>query len=541
MVHERYSDAQRDTVVDALLADPAARVVAVNANGLIVPLPPDVPALEEAPITGAASVLELVDPDDIVTVIDLWHEVREAGAASTRVGLLNDPATKITMHGIDTRARFGVLLAFLVGYREAAPDATDRAHDVLRPRLCVVRKDELATLLEVDETVTRLLGWTPAEYEGVRTLELIHPDDRQRAIANWMDLLQHPGGARRTRLRHRHHDGSWLWFEVTNRNLLAHPDYGCVLAEMVDIAEEMAVTQALQASDQLLRRLTEALPVGILQLDATGTTVYRNERLASVVGRDLTSVFDLYEVMADPETLRQRLRAVRDERADADVETEITGPEGFRRRIGISVRGLHSDDGECTGAILTVSDVTDAARLREQLAHKATHDGLTECLLRGAVIDRLDAMLAALPEIADDAGGRTVSVLFIDLDGFKDVNDRYGHAAGDAMLCEVGRRLLADAGTAAVGRFGGDEFVVLRDDLPDAEAATAAARAIGEKLAVPFEHAGTSLVPRASVGAAWTDVREAADPLVARADADMYRTKRARRGRRRHSREQSRD
>ncbi|MGN6612594.1 MAG: diguanylate cyclase [Angustibacter sp.] len=536
MVHERYSDAQRDLVVDALLADPAARVVAVNANGLIVPLPPQVPAREAAGISGAASVLELVDPDDIVTVIDLWHEVRATGAASTRVGLLHDAATKITMHGIDTRARFGVLLAFLVGYRDVPPEGTDRAHDVLRPRVCVVRKDELATLLEVDETVTRLLGWTPAEYEGVRTLELIHPDDRQRAIANWMDLLQHPGGARRTRLRHRHHDGSWLWFEVTNRNLLAHPDYRCVLAEMVDIAEEMAVTQALQASDQLLRRLTEALPVGILQLDAAGTTVYRNERLACVVSREISSVADLYELMADRESLRQRLRAVRDERADADLEAEIVGPEGFARRIGISVRGLHSDDGECTGAILTISDVTDAARLREQLAHQATHDSLTECLLRGAAIDRLDAMLAGLPADPDADSGLSVSVLFIDLDGFKDVNDRYGHSAGDALLREVGRRLLADAGAAAVGRFGGDEFVVLRHDLPDAEAARAAARAIHEKLAVPFEHAGITLVPRASVGAAWTAVQEPADPLVARADADMYRAKRSRSDRRHHGR-----
>ena len=346
-----------------------------------------------------------------------------------------------------------------------------------------------------------------------------------------MDLLSSPGSARRTRLRQRHADGSWMWFEVTNRNLLNHPDYRCVLTEMVDIAEEMAVTEALRASDQLLRRLTEALPVGILQLDLAGTTVYRNERLSAVVGRDLTSVFDLYELMADPEPLRKHLRAVRDERADADEEAEITGPDGFRRRIGISVRGLHSEDGECTGAILTVSDVTDEARLREQLAHKATHDGLTQCLLRGAVIDRLDTLLAELPS-EPDAAGRSVSVLFIDLDGFKDVNDRYGHAAGDAMLREVGRRLLADAGTAAVGRFGGDEFVVLRDDLPDAEAARAAANVICEKLAAPFEHAGTTLVPHASVGAAWTAVREAADPLVARADADMYRTKRSRPDRR---------
>jgi diguanylate cyclase (GGDEF)-like protein/PAS domain S-box-containing protein len=539
MTQQRYTGEQRDTVVDALLADPVARVVAVNDSGLIVPMPPGVPVREAATISGAASVLELVDPDDIVTVIDLWHEVRATGAASTYVRSLHDPSTPVTMHGIDARDRFGVLLAFLIGYRDVAPDDVARAHDALRPRVCVVRKNELACLVQVDETATRLLGWTAADYEGRRTLELIHPDDQQRAIANWMDLLQHPGAARRTRLRHRHDDGTWLWFEVTNRNLLSHPEYGCVLSEMVDIAEEMAVTQALQASDQLLRRLTEALPGGILQMDLMGRVVHRNARLVDVVGRDLTSVFELYEVMADPEPLREVLRAVRDRRVDDDLEIDVVAPGGVTRRVAVSIRGLHTESGGCTGTIQYLSDVTEAAQLREQLAHKATHDDLTGCLVRGAAIDRLEACLDALPDGSSDRppdsasasgpAGASVAVLFIDLDGFKDVNDRLGHAAGDAMLREVGRRLLADiAAGGAVGRFGGDEFVVLRTDLASPEAAAAAADVLRERLQTPFEHAGDVLVPQASVGAAWTDVRTLADPLVARADAAMYRLKRSR-------------
>ena len=543
MVQQRYSDEQRDTVVDALLADPSARVVAVDAGGLIVPMPPGVPVREAATISGAASVLELVDPDDIVTVIDLWHEVRETGAASTRVAALHDADTHMTMHGIDTRDRFGVLLAFLVGYRDLARDDSARAQEALRPRVCVVRKDEIACLLEVDETVTRLLGWPREEYVGKRTLELIHPDDRQRAIANWMDLLQHPGGARRTRLRHRHHDGRWLWFEVTNRNLLSHPEYRCVLAEMVDIAEEMAVTQALQASDQLLRRLTEALPGGIVQIDPTGRVVHRNARLADVVGRDLASVFDLYDVVGDPEPLRDALRTVRDGAGDADLELDVTEAGRLTRRLAVNARGLHSEAGEFTGAILYLSDVTEAAQLREQLAYRANHDDLTGCLVRREAIERLEASLAALPDDIPDAGDdstddpaddptASVAVLFIDLDGFKDVNDRLGHAAGDALLREVGERLLAAAGPGGVvGRFGGDEFVVLRTDLPSQDAAEEAAATVSQQLAEPFAYDETVLTPVASIGAAWTGRRIPADALVARADADMYRAKRGRRDR----------
>ncbi|WP_369853699.1 diguanylate cyclase [Angustibacter sp. Root456] len=211
------------------------------------------------------------------------------------------------------------------------------------------------------------------------------------------------------------------------------------------------------------------------------------------------------------------------------------------RRVAISVRGLHTDSGECTGAILYLSDVTEAAQLREQLAHRASHDDLTGCLVRRAAIERLEGSLAALP---GESGGRearaSVSVLFIDLDGFKDVNDRLGHAAGDALLREVGRRLLADAGPGgAVGRFGGDEFVVLRTDLGSHEAVAHAVAAVQDLLREPFDHDGTELVPVASVGAAWTDTRIEADALVALADADMYRAKRSRPDRRRHTRQQA--
>ncbi|GAB3596426.1 hypothetical protein GCM10027446_23230 [Angustibacter peucedani] len=524
---DRYPTAARDTVVAALLADPAARVVAISETGLIVPMPAEVPVREGGLVTGASSLLELVDPDDILAVIDAWSEARERGAVSVQVRSVHDAAA-ITVHAVDARHAYGVFLGFLVGFRDAAVDAeAPRGADALRPRVCIVRKDELARITAVDETAARLLGWTDAEL-GQRSLELTHPDDQQRAIANWMDLLASPGGARRTRLRQRHADGSWMWFEITNRNLLAHPDHRCVLSEMVDIGEEMAATEALRLSDQLMRRLTESLPVGILQMGVDGHCIYRNERLAAVVGTQVDDLQDLLRVVVDPERVRDVLRTVRDSGADGEIEVEVTGAGGFRRRLHLSVRGLLSDDGTVSGGIMCVSDVTEAADLREQLAYKATHDQLTGCLQRSATLDRLEQTLAALP--ADDA---SVAVLFIDLDGFKQVNDQHGHAAGDAMLREVGRRLLADVDAqGAVGRFGGDEFVVLRADLPSAAAADRAAVELAEKLQTPFEHQGLTLVPHASVGASWTDQRDSADPLVARADASMYRRKRSRPDRR---------
>jgi PAS domain S-box-containing protein len=105
-----------------------------------------------------------------------------------------------------------------------------------------------------------ILGWSREEMVGHRSLEVIHPEDRPRAVANWMDTRSAPGAGRRVRLRHLHRNGSWQWFEFTNHNLLGDPKHGCVVAEMVDISDEMAALEALRANERLLRRLAETLP-----------------------------------------------------------------------------------------------------------------------------------------------------------------------------------------------------------------------------------------------------------------------------------------
>ena len=106
------------------------------------------------------------------------------------------------------------------------------------------------------------------------------PDDRERAVESWMGMLARPGQSNRVRLRHRRRDGSWLWLEITNHNLLDDPSHGYVRAELMDISDEMVAQEALRAREQLLHRLAEALPLGVFQVDRDGAVVYANERLA---------------------------------------------------------------------------------------------------------------------------------------------------------------------------------------------------------------------------------------------------------------------
>ena len=186
-----------------------------------------------------------------------------------------------------------------------------------------MRKDERANITQVDEAFAELLGWEPAELEGKRSLDYMHPDDHELAVENWMEMIARPGPARRLRQRMLHKDGHWVWFEVTNHNLLPDPDYGCVVCEMADISEEMAAQEALRAREQLLDRLTGALPVGVLQIDRDRRVVYTNERLHDILGVPLMDSLDgqLGTVVAsDAAKLERAIHGVLDQGANVDVE-----------------------------------------------------------------------------------------------------------------------------------------------------------------------------------------------------------------------------
>ena len=498
------------------------RVAALGPDGLVVPMPSSVPVTTQQVIH--ASLLELVVPDDVLPVIEAWERAVQSGADHARVRLLADPDRPVMVHFADVRHRYGVFLRFIVGQHIAEGGGSVRTE--IRPRLSIWRKDERAVIVEVDEAATPILGWRRGELVGQRSVEFIHPDDHQRAIATWMDMLSRPQSKQRVRLRHRHRDGSWIWFEVTNHNLINDPDRRCVDAEMIDISDEMAAHEALRASEQLLRRLTEALPLGVLQVDVERRIVYRNDRLVAIVGvSDAATVDEQFAGTAavDRPMLDDAVRAVLAEGRDADLQLTIGHPDDAVRACSVRMRALNDESGAVTGAILAVSDVTEDARLRQELEQRATFDALTLCHNRAATIHALERTLSQRRRA--DAG---VAVVFFDLDHFKEVNDRFGHAAGDEVLAHFASGLLGAARAGdMVGRLGGDEFLVVCEAVPSPdEAFRTAMRFAASAAAAGDGPAGdTRITPRASVGVAWSRGDEDADALVARADAAMYQSK----------------
>jgi len=169
-------------------------------------------------------------------------------------------------------------------------------------------------------------------------------------------------------------------------------------------------------------------------------------------------------------------------------------------------------------------DTTDSKRLESKLIHDALHDPLTGLANRVVLRDHLERALARQGR----APGR-VALLFVDLDDFKRVNDSYGHAAGDQILCRVAERLIgAVRESDVVGRQSGDEFAVLLDHVIADEEAVAAAERILRELRRPFQLGGRSVVVGGSIGVAVSSGPDVtAEDLLIQADAAMYAAKAA--------------
>jgi diguanylate cyclase (GGDEF)-like protein/PAS domain S-box-containing protein len=529
IVADAWDDAARESLVAGLLAaHPDARLIALNEDGLPVPVPSEVPRPARGVIGrgGGRSYLQLVVSSDQPLVVQAWNDAMDAGAGTVEMRLRDDPVRPVDLHLVDWRFRAGVFVGILTGCApRGARTVAEEASPT--PRVGLIRKDRRGLIIEVDDASCRLLRFTRDDLLGRRSLELVHSDDQERAIASWMDMLSTEGTHRRTQVRHRTGDGGWLWVELTNHNLLADADGGYVLGELVNISEQVEATEALQEKDQLLRRITEALPVGVLHLEADRRIVYRNHCLVQLLGSsDARTLGEQFGQAGDAD--RDRLCVVVDQvlsdGRDREVELRLHAPAGSIY-CQVSVRGLTSRAGDVGGAIVCVSDITESVRLREQLQQRATFDALTGCLNRESILTGVEAELR---DAVDDQG---TALIFIDIDHFKDVNDAYGHAAGDLILRELGMVLRSEArGDDAVGRIGGDEFLVVCPGVASAAQARIMARRFEAAICrIQVESAGRSLTARATLGVAWSAGGEDADDLIARADGQMYAEKRRRR------------
>ena len=289
---------------------------------------------------------------------------------------------------------------------------------------------------------------------------------------------------------------------------------------------------ALSHSEERFRSLVQNAPGFIAVLNADGTFQYLSPSLGSRTGaiwehgvpsdiRKLVSAHDLPQVDS---VMRDVLE---NPLLEATLELRLNEPDGSWHDYIAIVKNLLADP-SVGGIVLNAHDVTERKELENQLRHQAFHDPLTELPNRALFLDRLTHALRVA-----ERRSRELAVLFIDLDRFKIVNDSLGHAVGDALLVAAGNRILDAVGPGdTVARFGGDEFVILLEDVASREEANEAARRVLHSFSEPLQFEGHATVVTASVG-----VAVAADPaigpreLIRRADVALFRAKEEGRGR----------
>jgi diguanylate cyclase (GGDEF)-like protein/PAS domain S-box-containing protein len=192
-------------------------------------------------------------------------------------------------------------------------------------------------------------------------------------------------------------------------------------------------------------------------------------------------------------------------------------------QIGGSIAPIRDDDGNMIGTVLLFQDITQRKRIEAQLVRNAFYDALTGLPNRVLFLERLSQVF----ERGKRRNNERYAVLFLDLDGFKKINDSFGHSVGDDLLMEVARRLESCLRSGdTVARFGGDEFAILIEDIKDVTDATNVAKRIQESLRLPLELKEHEILIAASIGIALNcSSYEQPENLLRDADMAMYHAK----------------
>ncbi len=299
-----------------------------------------------------------------------------------------------------------------------------------------------------------------------------------------------------------------------------------LIGTVTDVTGYKETERALEASEARFRVLTESGLDLISVLAEDGTILYQSLALRNLLGYDPSetvgrNVFDLVH-REDVDGARAAFRRILETRHSREgIEFRIRHRDGQWRTFE-SLGTNCIENPHIRGVVFNSRDVTDRKAIQQRIQHLAYHDNLTGLPNRGLLQDRLGHSIARA-----ERSGRKVAVLFIDLDNFKNINDTLGHDVGDELLRQVAQRLsgCVRAGDT-IARQGGDEFIVLLDNLDDGRGASVVAQKILNSLRAAFQLGGTEQHVSGSVGiAVFPEDGRDAQTLMKNADTAMFHGK----------------
>lgn len=380
--------------------------------------------------------------------------------------------------------------------------------------------------LMVNSALCRMLGYTAQEMKSLSSPDLTHPEDLAQGSERTRQMLSGEVESVNVEKRYLRKDGSVLWaisdvFLV--RDAQGEPSY--FVAHVQDITARKEAERRLARSEEKYRGVVETSGEVIFQTDASGRISFVNPAWERVMGftveETLGKTFDAFFEERSRARLEGGVLIAGLSRGESVQEFVLLTKSGERRVFEAKVRVELDEEDIPTGSSGVLHDVTERKQLEEKLEFQALHDSLTNLPNRRLFMDRLSQALSKRDEAP-------VSVLFLDLDGFKSVNDRFGHEAGDSLLTEVAERVKSSLRPEdTVARLGGEEFVVLLGGV-GREGAERVAGRIREKLRPSFGVGeGVAVRVTASIGATLgIPGRSEPDALLREADAAMYEAKR---------------
>src|SRR3954453_7467346 len=438
---------------------------------------------------------------------------------------------------------------------ERARHDFERIFDLSGELLCVI--DPGGLFGRVSSGWEAQLGWTPDELVGTRCIDLLHADDLERTMTETVGLTDMGPELIAYENRYRHKDGSYRWLAWNARKF----DDGLIYAVARDVTDSRAKSIALAISDERYRLLADLGLLALEQLDLQAVLDHAVEATAETLGADFCELLELTpsrellmvrggggwragavgathvpfgsefhagfafgslgQVVIEDFAAERRFRQgpLLREHGVAAGAVVIVG--GKRRPFGVlgvyttTPRRFGSDEVNFLQAVANVlSDATERHRSEERVRHQALHDPLTGLPNRAMLMERL-------------AGSREhTALLFVDLDHFKLINDGLGHDIGDRLLVSVAHRLASSVGPRdLVARIGGDEFVVLLEDVESEHGALDAVERVIDGFRDPFALGPHLRHVTASVGVALGDGTADGDALLRSADAAMYAAK----------------
>ena len=298
-----------------------------------------------------------------------------------------------------------------------------------------------------------------------------------------------------------------------------------------NMIERKGLEDALFIEKERARVTLDSIDEAVLGTDLSGTTTYLNLVAESMtgwsredaVGRPLDEVFHVIDATTRKTGRNSvELAAEYNRTSGSATNSILIRGDGLESCIENSAALVHDREGQPTGAVIVFRDVSAARAMTLQMAHSAQHDFLTGLPNRMLLNDRIGYAIALAPRHR-----KKVAVLFLDLDGFKHINDSLGHPIGDRLLQSIGRRLVECVrGSDTVSRQGGDEFIVLLSELQRSEDAAITARKILHAVAAAHSIDLHDLHVTTSIGVSvYPDDGLDAETLIKNADTAMYQAK----------------